>query len=114
MVVVPPGVGQSNLILSANVVDTFVEVTPLDLNVDSDGFANFSRSYFEGTAVTLTAPVSSEGQKFMRWSVNGVMQPLGTRTVEVVVTEDTTLKAFYRHQGRLVPGRPTADDGSID
>ena len=36
------------------------------------------------------------------------------REVEVVVTEDTTLNAYYRHQGRVVPDRPTEDDGDLE
>ena len=32
---------------------------PLDLNVDSDGFADFGRAYFPGTVMTVTAPKMS-------------------------------------------------------
>ena len=71
VVVVPPGAGQNNINLESNVNDTFIEVTPLDLNVDSDGFASFGRSYVTGTAVTVTAPATSFGRKFVRWSLDG-------------------------------------------
>ncbi len=96
IVVVPPGVGAVNATMQSNVPDTFIEMTPTDVNIDSDGFANFTRSLFEGTTITLKAPITSEGRRFLRWSVDGVMQGFGIRTIEVTIDEDTTLKAFYR------------------
>lgn len=112
MVVVPPGVGQSTLTLGANVGDTFVKINPLDINVDSDGFTSFSRGYIAGTSVTLTAPATSEGRKFVRWSVDGVLQPVGRRTLQMTAGADANLKAIYAHGARLDVDRPTADEGS--
>ena len=57
IVILPPGdTSPANAHVESNVADTFVEVGPLDLNFDADGFADFSRSYYGGTAMTLTAP----------------------------------------------------------
>ena len=114
LMVVPPGVGQAILTVGANVGDTFVEITPLDINVDSDGFANFSRGYISGTNITLSAPVTSEGRKFVRWSVNGVLQDMGTRTLTLTATEDMAVKAYYKRQGRLVPDSPRDNVGDLD
>ncbi|MCH8963317.1 MAG: lamin tail domain-containing protein [Planctomycetes bacterium] len=111
VVIVPPGSGQSNATMQSNVSDTFIDVTPLDLNVDSDGFADFSRSYVSGTVVTVTAPTTSQGRRFLRWSVDNVLQPLGVRTMEISMGENTTLKAFYQRASRVMPGRPTAPSG---
>ena len=100
--------------MGSNVGDTFIEVTPLDLNIDSDGFTSFGRAYYPGTLLTVTAPPASEGRRFVRWRVDGVLQEIGVRTIEVAVAEDTTLQALYHHQRRLRPDRPTESDAPLD
>ncbi len=114
LVVVPPGSGPANATMQSNVPDTFIEMTPLDLNVDSDGFADFTRAFVEGTAITLTAPSTSDGRRFLRWSVNGEMQGFGIRTIEVTISEDLTLKAFYQRPSRVTPDRPTEGSGDME
>ncbi|MCH8053383.1 MAG: hypothetical protein IH895_04930, partial [Planctomycetes bacterium] len=114
VVVVPPGSGQSNATMQSNVFDTFIDVAPLDLNVDSDGFADFSRSYVAGTIVTVTAPTTSQGRRFLRWSVDSVLQPIGVRSMEVTVGENTTLKAYYQRASRLRPHRPSEGSGDME
>ncbi len=115
IVIVPPGdLGPINATVGSNVGDTFIEVTPLDLNIDSDGFTNFGRSYYTGTVLTVTAPTTSAGRKFVRWVVDGVLQEIGVRTIEVAVAEDATLQALYQRQRRLRPDRPTESDEPLD
>lgn len=101
VVVVPPGSAVNNLVVQSNVSDTFVEVWPIDLNVDSDGFADFARSYVSSTVVDLRAPLFSEGRRFVRWNVSGVPQGFGVRTLSVRVTGDTHLEAVYRRSSRV-------------
>ena len=103
-----------NATMESNVSATLLEVTPMDLNWDIDGFADFSRAYIEGTMVTLTAPSLSEGRRFLRWSINGEMQEFGIRRIDVTITADTALKAFYQRQGRVVPKLPTEGSGDMD
>ena len=86
----------------------------MDLNWDIDGFADFTRSYIEGTTITLLAPSTSDGRRFLRWSVNGEMQGFGIRTIEVTISADTTLKAFYLRPGRVIPELPTEGSGDMD
>jgi hypothetical protein len=114
VIVVPPGSGAINATMQSNVPDTFIEMTPLDLNVDSDGFANFTRTFIEGTTLTLTAPSTSKGRRFLRWNVDGQMQGFGVRTIEVLISADTTLKAFYQRPSRVVPELPTEGDGDME
>ena len=114
VMIVPPGSGQSNATMQSNVPDTYIEVAPMDLNVDSDGFANFSRSYVSSTVVTVTAPTTSQGRRFLRWSVDSVLQPIGVRSMEVTVGENTTLKAYYQRASRLRPHRPTEGSGDME
>ena len=113
--IVPPGdLEPINATMESNVGDTFIEVTPLDLNIDSDGFTSFGRAYYAGTLLTVTAPPTSEGRRFVRWRVDGVLQEIGVRTIEVAVAEDTTLQALYHLQRRLRPDRPTESDAPLD
>ena len=114
ILIVPPGADPINATMESNVLDTFIEVTPLDLNVDSDGFANFGRAYFPDTLVTVTAPPSSAGRPFLRWKVDGVLQTIGLRTIEVQITSDVNLEAIYRRSGRIEPDHPTEDDGPME
>ncbi len=115
IMMVPPGdLGLINATVGSNVGDTFIGVTPLDLNIDSDGFTSFGRAYYPGTLLTVTAPPISEGRRFLRWMVDGVLQEIGARTIEVAVAEDTTLQALYHRQRRLRPDRPTESDEPLD
>ena len=114
IVIVPAGAGQGNITVESNTADTFVLVTPLDMNVDSDGFTNFGRHYVSGTNVTLTAPVLSKGRKFLRWSVDDALQEFGKRTIEVAITDSTSLKAYYMSDRQLDPERPLESDGDLE
>ena len=64
--------------------------------------------------VTVTAPPTSFGRKFLRWSINGNLLPIGVRTIELVAGDDATLKAFYQRPTRAIPDRPTEDDGDLE
>ena len=68
-------------------------------------------SVHPGTLLTVTAPPTSEGRRFLRWRVNGVLQKVGVRAIVVTVAEDTTLQALYLVQRPLRPDRPTESDG---
>ena len=89
-------------------------MAPLELTVDNDGFADFPRPFVEGTTITLMAPITSEGRRFLRWSVNGELQGFGIRTIEVTISADTTLKAFYQRRGRVVPNFPSEGSGDLE
>lgn len=111
ILIVPPG-DQSvvSTFIQSNVPDTFIQTTPLDLNIDGDGFADFDRSYYSGTALTLTAPARSDGRRFVRWSVNGVLQEIGVRTLEAVIEADMSLRAIYQHRRSPAPQGPKEHD----
>ena len=42
------------------------------------------------------------------------MQGFGIRTIEVTISADTTLKAFYLRPGRVIPELPTEGSGDMD
>ena len=51
VLVLPPGdVVPANASIESNIHEALIEVAPLDLNFDSDGFADFLRSYHEAGA----------------------------------------------------------------
>ena len=102
VLIMPPGnIQPANATIQANVSATIIEIAQLDLNFDSDGFANFTRSYYEGSAVTMTAPLRASGRRFLRWRVDGILQLVGMRTIEVTVTDQTTARALYRRPNRI-------------
>ncbi len=102
VVILPPGnIQPANASILANVSGAMIEVVQLDLNFDSDGFANFTRSYYEGSAVTMTAPLRANGRRFLRWQVDGVLQPIGMKTIELTVTDQTTARALYHRPSRI-------------
>ncbi len=115
IVILPPGdTSPANAHVESTLADTFVEVAPLDLNFDDDGFADFSRSYYGGTVMTLTAPAHSAGRRFVRWLVDTVPQPIGMRSIEVMVSKDTTLKAIYARPRHPNPDGRTEPDGPLE
>ncbi|MCH8912885.1 MAG: hypothetical protein IIA33_04885 [Planctomycetes bacterium] len=102
VLIMPPGnIQPANATIQSNVSATIIEIAQLDLNFDSDGFANFARSYHEGTEITVTAPLRANGRRFLRWRVDGVLQLVGMRTIELTVTDQTTARALYRRPSRI-------------
>ncbi len=113
--VLPPGdTQQTNANVNSNEPGAFIGVLPVDLNADSDGFANFARAYEVGTEVTLTAPSVADGRRFLRWMVDGQLQSVGMRTVEVTIAEGTMLKALYKRSTRVRPDRPSEGSGDME
>jgi len=102
------GLAPLNVNVDSTVGGTFIEVTPWDLNTDSDGFTapRFARSYHEGTEVTVTAPWRSEGLRFLRWNVDGVMQPVGLRTLGLMITDSTMVEAIFERAPSIQPEGP--------
>jgi hypothetical protein len=72
-----------------------ITASPLDNNGSGGGPTPLSLVYNNGANVNLTAPLSAQGQDFDRWVINGVNQPVGQNTVNVVVSANTTLVAQY-------------------
>jgi hypothetical protein len=71
-----------------------IEVSPPDNNGNGSGTTPFTRTYNRGTTVTLTAPAQANGNRFVRWELNG--QPVSTSTsYPYTVSGDDTLTAVY-------------------
>ena len=116
VIIVSP-LGGTNVVVGANAGEILMEMAPFDWNFDSDGFTNFSRVYSYGTSVSVTAPLLSDGRKFVQWRVDGIGQPFGQRTIQITAAEDSiALKAYYRRLNRVGPDRPrpTEDDADLE
>jgi hypothetical protein len=62
-----------------------ITMTPTDSNGDSDGVTPFTRTYDHYTTVTLSAPVTADGNSFKKWLLNGADS---SNTLDAVVTMD--------------------------
>ncbi len=109
---VPPGTPPGIMAVQSNVPGVWVQATPLDDQLDGGGFADFERTYGQGTVVTLMVPASSSSADFTRWIVDGVNQPTGVRSVQLTVTGAThTATAQYRV--RTKPGSVGTQDHGV-
>ena len=46
--------------------------------------------------------------------VDGQMQGFGIRAIEVTISADTTLEAFYQRPSRVEPDGPTEEGGDME
>jgi lysophospholipase L1-like esterase len=71
-----------------------VAASPNDLNNAGSGTTSFARVYQNGAAVTLTAPATSGGEDFIKWTRNGI-DFANTATTTVTMAGDYTMTAVY-------------------
>jgi hypothetical protein len=97
---VPPGTPPHMLAVESNAADAWIEVAPLDDQIDGGGFANFERTYPQGTEAMLTASSSHTGRVFRGWrGEDGRLIP--SETVGLVVDGHIqTLEAVYEEAPR--------------
>ncbi|MGA2752479.1 MAG: glycoside hydrolase family 44 protein [Terracidiphilus sp.] len=74
-------------------------VSPADNNGSSSGTTPFTRSYYSGTQVTLSAPLSDNSYSFVSWS--GCTSTTGSGGFNCIVTvnANTTVTANYNQAG---------------
>lgn len=73
-----------------------ITVSPNDVAGSGSGTSQFTRSYNPGTKVTLTAPATVNGNKFLRWERDGQgFSPSLSTTVDMVANHNTTMTAVY-------------------
>jgi len=71
-----------------------ITVSPADNGSNANGTTNFTRTYNDGAAVTLTAPATFGGNNFSKWQKGGVDLTTST-TANVTMDADYTLTAVY-------------------
>ncbi|MCH8344207.1 MAG: FG-GAP repeat protein [Planctomycetes bacterium] len=99
---VPPGTGGGLLAVGSNLPGAWIDLSPLDLQLDGGGFANFERTYPQTTVVTLTAPQMHHGWRFVGWRIGlagsfhgGGLQP--GPSIDLTILDDVhRIEAIYR------------------
>ncbi|MDX2198137.1 MAG: matrixin family metalloprotease [Phycisphaerae bacterium] len=69
--------------------------SPADNNGLSSAALPATVAYFQGTSVQFTAPASSGGVAFSRWSVDGVLQSPGVNPLTLPISSNHALVARY-------------------
>lgn len=106
LALVPPDQAPSALSVSSNVLRLPVELSQTDLCGHRGGTGEFERLFLQGQLVTVTAPQSSGGNRFVRWVVDGVERSEGQVAVPVPLTGDVhTAVAVYR---KLIASEPAS------
>ncbi|MCZ6493692.1 MAG: hypothetical protein O6933_06390 [Planctomycetota bacterium] len=102
---VPPGTPPGVMAVGSNLSGVYIDVTPLDETLDGGGFANFNRTYWLGTIVTLTAPQTHLGWVFAGWSDNAGFGslttsddagPLPDPSIDIIIVDNQiSVEAIY-------------------
>ncbi|NUO10092.1 MAG: M6 family metalloprotease domain-containing protein [Candidatus Brocadia sp.] len=71
-----------------------ITVSPNDINGQGSGTTQFTRTYNDNTTITLTAPLTADGNSFQKWQRNGVDWTT-SQTANVVMDANHTMKAVY-------------------
>lgn len=80
-----------------------IAVSPEDADHLGNGTTSFTRQYYPGEVVTLTAPSTREsGKAFQEWIQNGVSFA-NTPSVGVTIEEDAVMKAVYQPGINVTP-----------
>jgi hypothetical protein len=71
-----------------------ITVSPADKSGSGTGSTKFTRSYLDGTVVTLTAPATAGGNNFIKWQKDGVNYSTAL-TTNLTMDANHTMKAVY-------------------
>ena len=92
----PPGDSNTLTVRSSNPDDGVdIAVSPSDTDGASNGVTPFSRTYADGTDVTLTAPEEAGDNVFDRWRLDGSDGTEGERVLTFAMDSDRTATARY-------------------
>ncbi len=80
-----------------------VTISPTDKNGAGSGVSNFTRSYSEGTPVTLTATGTFGASTFQKWQKDGV-DLTSSVNISLTIDGDHTLNAVYATGGTVANG----------
>ena len=101
----PAGVTRSLSVQSSPGGGVAISVTPADVNGASSGTTSFTRTYADGTEVTLTAPAMVNGASFQQWLRNGVTYTSST-TAAVSLDANYSLTAVYSAAAPVITSQP--------
>ncbi len=107
---VPPGTPPGMLLVGSNLPGAWLDIGPLDLQLDGGGFVTadgmFERTFPQTTVVTLTAPAVYHGWVFSGWLTDGGLYP--GQSIDITIGgEQQRATAIYAPAGpatiRIVP-----------
>jgi len=105
---VPPGTPPGVVAVESNAAGAWIEVEPLDLQLDGGGFADFQRTYPLGSVVSFTAEPSYQSKRFVGWRLDGEFHSTDP-TISFTTTDDVhQIKAVILWPGDM------DDDGYVD
>ncbi|MCP4221656.1 MAG: hypothetical protein GY765_43930, partial [bacterium] len=87
-------------------------VTPADMNGNGNGISNFTRDYYGGTGVTVTAPNFHNGRQFRNWMIDG--EEVRTElTINVTMNSNHTVEAIYEKIKYTLEVETTPETGAF-
>jgi VCBS repeat-containing protein len=86
-----------------------ITVSPNDTNAAGNGSTTFTRSYTDGTVVSLTAPATFGSDNFSKWQKNGADFAV-TAAISVTMDADATFTAIYQTSA----GSPILTNGNFE
>jgi len=102
--VTPPPTTRTLTVASSNPSSgVSITVSPPDNNGQGNGTTPFSRTYNNGTVVSLTAPATAGGNNFSKWQRDGVDYASTTQT-SVTMDANHTMTAVYVTPPGTPPG----------
>ncbi len=101
----PAGVTRSLTVQSSPGGGFVINVTPADVNGAGAGTTNFTRTYADGTEVTLTAPAIANGASFQQWLRNGVAYTSAT-TAAAALDANYSFTAVYSANAPVITSEP--------
>lgn len=72
-----------------------IEVSPVDTNGQGNGTTEFTRTYKNGTEVTLKAPIIHKDKLFARWEIDNSIIDRNI-TIKVNMDQDHSVKAVFK------------------
>lgn len=96
-----------------------IDVSPVDRNGNAAGKVPFTRSYYENTNVTVTAPMEYYNYwmlwRFERWKLDGTAQPYLQNVLQLTTQAWETLKAKadYKRAAKMTISSKPIDNISI-
>jgi hypothetical protein len=92
---VPSGTPPGLFRVESNAAGAWVDVAPLDNELEGGGFADFERSYPQSTVVTLTASESHGWRPFRGWRIDGGTLVEGSRISLAIRDTEHVVEAVY-------------------
>ena len=88
-------------------------VSPDDHNSQGNGTTQFTRYYYSNETITLTAPVSSNGNEFDGWYKNGILQS-NNPVIQLQISANETIVAVYSNPQDIIILNPGWNLISLD